>query len=77
MEVTYLHLNFHNFSLSKIKLNHNSIHIDAKTKPKRKSNTESSAQKKNRKILENFTSKIKGEIFPANLAILIFKQFQK
>jgi hypothetical protein len=31
----------------------------------------------NQGILEDFTSKIKGQIFPAKLAISIFKQFQK
>ena len=38
---------------------------------------ESAAQTENTKIIENFTSKIKGAIFPAKLAISIFKQFQK
>ena len=38
---------------------------------------ESPNQTKNKQILEAFTSKIKGAIFPAKLAISIFKQFQK
>lgn len=38
---------------------------------------ESETQLQNQEILEGFTSKIKGAIFPAKLAISIFKQFQK
>ncbi len=38
---------------------------------------ETHTQKENQVILEDFTSKIKGAIFPAKIAISIFKQFQK
>ena len=38
---------------------------------------ETEIQKTNQQILENFTSKIKGAIFPAKIAISIFNQLQK
>jgi DNA gyrase/topoisomerase IV subunit B len=41
------------------------------------STQETEVQVVNQEILEGFTSKIKGAIFPAKIAIAIFKQFQK
>lgn len=38
---------------------------------------ETESQLVNQEILESFTSKIKGAIFPAKIAIAIFQQFQK
>ena len=39
--------------------------------------SETDIQASNRSVFEKFVSKIKGAIFPANVAISIFKQFQK
>ena len=46
-------------------------------KEEKEATVETEMQKLNQEILEDFTSKIKGAIFPAKIAIAIFKQFQK
>lgn len=50
---------------------------DKKMKPKDKHANETKAQQANRDLLVEFTSKVKGAIFPASVAMQIYQQFKK